>query len=140
MRSLKIKVEEVLKEYPKLKARIKIKLLDLCSSYGLSSVDYQRLAGGERYMKSSKVEQYITSKLEDEAELQRLIIKQDKIDAILDSLPSKQAKVIRLMYFEEFKAPQIHPQIEGIECDNSVFNYRDRAITRMVELGMHKLG
>lgn len=96
----KEKIEELLKNYRKIKHKAKILIITECPEYSLPAIDYSSTGKGESNEIYSKVEDFVVEKDEEESEVRDLIRARDIIKAGIDSLTVEQKRIVGYLYFE----------------------------------------
>ncbi|MBM7624769.1 RNA polymerase sigma factor [Sporohalobacter salinus] len=131
-------VEDVLRDYPKLKAKIKIRVIQSFEEYSLASIDYQKVAGGTTNNIYSSVEDHLVRKSKKKSEVVKMIAKRDKIEAALKSLPRKQRMVIQYKYFDCLKVEDIAYEMNGIG-EATVYRYIEDGISNLIDVELHMI-
>ena len=127
-------IEEVLKDYPRLRSRVKVLIAGTYTEYSVPAMSFDTPSGGNTHEFYSDVENYIMKKYDDSNYIFNLIRKRDVIKNSLDCLTSQEYKVIKLKYFENMTSVRT-----GIEMEisaSTVKRKRDSAFKKLIEVGM----
>ncbi|KXS45587.1 MAG: hypothetical protein AWU54_323 [Candidatus Frackibacter sp. T328-2] len=128
------KIKALLEEYPQLKSKIKIKIIDSHKEYALQAVDFKKVSGGETNAIFSDVESYVTNKEEVKQEVINLIKKRDIIAAALECLNKREMKVVRYKYFEGESDLKTGCKMEVSE--RTISNWKDDIFAKLKKVGI----
>jgi len=132
----KEKIEELLKNYRKIKHKAKILIITECPEYSLPAIDYSSTGKGESNEIYSKVEDHVVKKDEEESEVRDLIRARDIIKAGIDSLTIEQKRIVGYLYFEGIT--QIRAG-DKVGCSENTIGLRKKEILNHLEdVGMAK--
>lgn len=127
-------IEELLREYPKIKSRIRILLANYIPEYSAKAINYDKVQIGKTNQIYNEVEAFVIKKLDSEDELIKLIQKRNIIESALDCLTSKQMQVIRYLYFEEMS--YVDTSWEMRCSERTIRNIKDEALQKLEEVGI----
>jgi len=128
------KIKALLEEYPQLKSKIKIKIIDSHKEYALQAVDFKKVSGGNTNAIFSDVESYVTNKEEVKQEVVNLIKKRDIIAAALECLNKREMKVVRYKYFEGETDLKTGCKMEVSE--NTIGNWKNEIFMKLKKVGI----
>ena len=135
----KEKVEEVLKEYPLLKSKIKIEKIKSNKDFSLEAMAYDQVGPGKKNEVYSDVEGFTVDKIEAGEKVVELIKKLRIIEEAFNSLNDLEKETIKLIYFRGYKEADAAEMCEEPKSRRTIQNYKKSALKKLMKLEVHKL-
>ena len=132
------KIEQLLKEYPVMKSKLNIKLIQNKNrEYSLPAYNYAKVSGGETNTIYSDIEEYVAMKDELEGETLDLFRKVKAIESGLKCLNKHEYMTIKLYYFKNYTYVEI--ELELNRCTTTLQKYKNDALKKLKRADLHKI-
>ena len=132
------KIEELLREYPVLKSKLNIKIIQSENKvYLLPGINYTKVLTGDTNAFYSDIEEFVANKDELEGETLELFRKVKAIESGLRCLTRYEYMVVKLRYFKNMT--YINIGLELNRSEKTISTYNKMALLKLQKAEFHKI-